>query len=166
MNKKLLYLLSFTLIIHLSISIIFILKPSIFSTKFSEIYNVYLLPGPFFRAEKVTHSYILCMSWKLGGEWTHPVSPVIDNFRAYNKSFNSTDLYRNRFERSLYQGVFLKGGLSPTDFKASKGFQDLSAYFINRYAPPATDSVRLFVVTKRTKAFRIQSDTVGVALKR
>ena len=161
MKERLPSTLFIALALHLLLSLAFILGSGFLSkTRVSRIYRTYLLPGPFFDADRIVDSYSLYVSWKSGGQWSGPVSPAMDNFKRYNERFNPGDIYRSRFERSLYQGLVLQPGRSAADISTGKGFQQLKRYLSDRYIPREADSVRLLITRKRAQHFMTTLDTL------
>jgi len=163
MKQKLTSLLFLGLAIHLFISAVFIIRPRLLAgSRLSEIYNVYLLPGPFFREDRIIDSYRMALSWKVKDQWSVPVSPAKDYFIRYNKHFNPTDNYQSRFERSLYQGLFFKRNLSREEMKKDTDFQMLTRYLAERYVPADADSFRIVLSTKKARNFSSNLDTLTI----
>ena len=161
MKERIVFTLFIVLAIHLILSMVFILNPgSLMKTRISRIYRTYLLPGPFFDADRIVDSYTLYISWKSGGQWSEPVSPAMNNFKRYNERFNPADIYRSRFERSLYQGLVLKPDRSVARITSEAAFQQLKRYLSDRYVPREADSIRLLITGKKAQHFRTTLDTV------
>ena len=161
MKERLTTALLIALAIHLSLSLVFILNPgSLMKTRISRIYRTYLLPGPFFDADRIINSYSLYLSWKSNGQWSIPICPARNNFARYNSRFNPTDIYRSRFERTLYQGLILKPGQSADGITRDKEFQQLKRYLSDRYVPRGADSICFLITRKKAQDFKTSLDTL------
>ena len=161
MKERLTAALFIVLALHLILSLVFILNPgSLMKTRISRIYRTYLLPGPFFDSERIINSYSLYLSWKSNGEWSSPICPARDNFARYNSRFNPTDIYRSRFERTLYQGLILKPGQTADGITRDKEFQQLKRYLSDRYVPREADSICLLITRKKSQDFKTSLDTL------
>src|SRR5260221_6407005 len=111
MKERFASTLFIALAVHVFLALVFILNPgALIRTRISRIYRIYLLPGPFFDADRIVNSYSLYVSWKSKGQWSIPISPAKESFKRYNRWFNPADIYRSRFERTLYSGLVLKQG--------------------------------------------------------
>lgn len=163
MKERLTSSLFIVLALHLLLSAAFILKPATLKkARISRIYRPYLLPGPFFDSGRIINSYSLSVSWKLKGQWSRPISPAKDNFIKYNERLNPTDIYRSRFERSLYQGLVLKGGQTAAGIARGKEFQRLKRYLSDRFVPREADSIRLLFTRKQALHFKTSLDTLYI----
>jgi len=163
MKERLTSTLFIILALHLFLSLLFILNPgTLMNTRISRIYRTYLLPGPFFDANRIINSYSLYLSWKSNGHWSIPICPAKDNFIRYNRRFNPTDIYQSRFERTLYQGLVLKPGQSAEGITRDKGFQQLKGYLSDRYVPREADSIRLLITRKKSQHFKTSLDTLYI----
>lgn len=152
MNSRLRGLLFIGFVLHLLIASWFIILPTLLpETRFSRIYKTYLLPGPFFRDDRITTSYNLFMSWKIGEEWSMPISQSQKYFMEYHKNLSPADLYRSRYLRSL-DYIFFS---TPT-----KNNQGYSRNSLIKYAPLDADSVHIIVTRKYAQEFSVQVDTV------
>ena len=161
MKERLPAILLLALAFYIAFSLLIIAGPrSLARTKVSRLYRTYLLPGPFFSQDRIVDNYSLYVSWKSQGQWSPPVCPASDNFRSYHTRFYPSDNYRNRFERSLYQGLLLKPGQTAAGIKAAPEFQLLVMYLSDRYRPGSADSIRLVFTRKRTGDSRIKLDTL------
>ena len=148
--------------LHVLLSFIFIFSPSFLKGKrFSKIYKTHLLPGPFFSEDRIVDSYMLSVTWKVNGQWSQPVNPAKENFAKYQKSFKPTDLYRSRFERSLYQQL-LVDSLSIAEISNKRKFQELKKYLIEHYVPAEADSLRVLITRKQAKGLKVNMDTLHV----
>jgi hypothetical protein len=151
------------LALHVLISLTYIVYPQFLGkSRISELYKVYLLPGPFFGDDKIINSYSLTISWKKNGRWSEPISPPKQSFLEYTQTLNPQAIYRNRLERALYQGLFYASGI-PTDSIRKKGeFITLTDYIGKRFVPKGADSVKLTILHRRARDFSMRLDTLTV----
>lgn len=155
--KQLVRILFLVFVIHILISLFFIVFPSlIMENRFSKIYNTYLLPGPFFRDDKITTSYNYYLSWKREGQWTEPINPSKEYFNKYYENFNPSNLYISRYIRSMDQLLFFDG-LSRGQ---TKQFSAMGPIVFNQYIPNDVDSVRLMATKEYVVGFTIKIDTL------
>src|SRR5688572_27430761 len=109
MTRKLLNLLFLGFVLHLLVSALFIISPSFFpETRFSRIYKTYLLPGPFFRDDRITTSYNLTISWRRNGQWSAPYNETREYFTEYYSRLDPRNLYVSRYLRATYQMNFFE----------------------------------------------------------
>ena len=161
MKERLTSMLLVVLAVHLILSMVFIVNRSfLINTRISKVYRPYLIPGPFFGSDRIINSYSLFVSWKLNGQWSHPISPSKDNFDKYNERLNPTDIYRSRFERALYQGIVLKPGQTAAGITLGKDFHQLKRYLTDRYVPREADSIRLLFTRRQAVHFKSKLDTL------
>ncbi len=167
MKSRLISILFLALVLYMIIALIFILGPeSLIKTRVFGIYTTYLVPGPFFTADRIGDSYSLHLSWKLDDKWSRPICPAKDNFNRYNERFNPRDNYQNRFERPVYQGLFLRPNQSAAGIKSAKEFQQLTRYLSARYVPQGADSIRLAITRKRAQHFKTSLDTLYIIVQK
>jgi len=161
MRERITSTLFIALVFYLLVSLAFILGPRfLMQTGVSRIYKTYLIPGPFFTADRIKDSHTLFLSWKSNGQWSRPFAPAMDDFNHYHDWFNPTLLYRSRFERSLYLDPVLKPSPSVTVMKDTKEFRQLMQYLSDRYIPRHADSTCLLITRKRAHHFKITVDTL------
>jgi len=165
--KKLSFILLLALVVHLVVSIVFILDPPfLHSTRLSTVYKTYLLPGPFFTESRIINNYALHLSWKVNGQWLPPINPARDNFNRYHARFNPADLYRSRLDRTFYLRLFLKPGLSTAEIKSRKEFHQFRQYLYDQHVPKEADSIRLTIINKQAKNSGLSVDTVYVVVSK
>ena len=163
MKERFASTLFIALAVHVFLSLVFILNPgALIRTHISRIYRIYLLPGPFFDADRIINSYSLYVSWKSKGQWSIPISPAKESFKRYNRWFNPADIYRSRFERTLYSGLVLKQGQSAAGVSGDEEFQRLKRYLTDRYVPREADSIRLWITKKKSQHFKTSLDTLYI----
>lgn len=165
--KSVFYLLLGLLILHLLISLVFIVNPPFLkNTRISKIYKTYLLPGPFFKEDRIVNSYTLYVSWKIDKAWTTPINAAFNSFNQYQSRFHPKYLYRNRLERTLYLRLFSEQGLSNHEILQRKEFSDLRKYLSDNYIPPTADSIRMVFVSKRAKDYDVKVDSIYLILSK
>ncbi len=165
--KRVFYLLQGSLILHLVISLVFILDPPFLTkTTISRIYKSYLLPGPFFRDDRIVDSNMLYVSWKVDNEWTTPINPAFNSFKKYHSTFNPACLYRSRLERTLFVRPFYKKDLSHAELLQERTFIMLREYLEVHFIPSTTDSVRMLFVNREAKNLEVSLDSIDVILRR
>ena len=155
--KQLVNILFLVFVIHVLISLYFIFFPSfIKKNRFSKIYNSYILPGPFFRDDKITTSYNYYLSWKKGGQWSEPVNPSREYFKKYYENCNPSNLYLSRYIRSVDQ-LFFFDGLSRGQ---TKQFSAIGPIAFDQYIPDDADSVRLIATKEYVTGYTVKIDTL------
>lgn len=154
--KKLSYILLLILSAHIAVSFVFILAPPFLNaTSFSRIYKTYLLPGPFFRDDRITTSYNLSTSWKARGQWSIPYSHSRKYFDEYYESVDPADLYRSRCIR-FFDQVFSSEKLLKGEIKQLSEFEKAMV----PHVPSDVDSIHIIVTRKYAIKFVVQVDTV------
>ncbi len=157
MIRKLLTFLFIGFVLHFLVSLLFIVLPTFLTeTRFSRIYKTYLLPGPFFRDDRVTTTYNLSLSWKRNGHWSEPFSHSRKYFMRYYESFDPSDLYTSRYIRSFDQ-VFFFEELAKGQ---TKQFAAFGPTIFKQHIPQDADSVRVIVTRKYVERFSVRIDTV------
>jgi len=158
--KKILGVVVILLAVHVFVSIIFIVFPSIPSnTSITKGYKRYLLPGPFFTESRIKDSYTLLLYWKADSKWSPPINPVLDN---YANSFSKLDLsllVRSSLERDMYEKAILKMDTSSLQASEIWEVQYLRSYMM-RYGPSSADSTKFLFVRSTTANFETSVDTV------
>ncbi len=166
MKKRLISILFWALVLHLIVSVAFILDPPFLnSTWISKIYKTYLLPGPFFTDSRIIDNYSLSISWKMNGSWMPPITPAKEDFNRYHTSLNPSDLYRSRIDRTVYSKLTLPDS-SITDIKNRKEFQQLKQYLFDHHVPREADSVQMWIINKQAENFMLRTDSVCVLFSR
>lgn len=165
MKQRVTSILFLVLVVHIAVSLMFILDPPFLnSTRLSRIYKTYLLPGPFFTDARIVDNYSLFISWKMNGKWIPPINPARDNFNHYHSTLNPTELYRSRMDRTFYLRLSFRDS-SKMDIKNRKEFYQLTQYLYDRYIPTEADSVRILIINKQAKNFNLNTtDSVNVVL--
>ena len=167
MKSKLISTLFVALVVYMIVALIFILGPGfLIKTRVFGIYTTYLVPGPFFTADRIGDSYSLYVAWKVKDKWSRPICPAKDNFNRYNERFNPRDNYQNRFERPIYQALFVKPNQSAAGIKSDKQFQQLTQYLSDRYVRSGADSIRLSITRKRAQHFKTSLDTLYIIVQK
>ena len=162
MTKKLLIVLFIGFVLHLLVSLLFIVLPTFLpESRFSRIYKTYLLPGPFFRDDRVTTTYNFTLSWKQDGHWSEPVNHSKRYFTKYYESFDPADLYASRFIRSFDQILFFE---ELTEGQTKK-FAALEPIILKQNIPQGADSILMIITRKNVEKFSVQVDTVLTHLK-
>jgi len=155
--KQLVGILFLVFVIHVLISLFFIVSPSLMKdNRFSRIYKTYILPGPFFRDDKITTSYNYYLSWKKAEQWSEPVNPSKEYFDKYYENYNPSNLYLSRYIRSIDQ-LFFFDGLSRGQ---TKQFFAIGPIVFDQYIPDDADSVRLIATKEYVVGFTIKVDTL------
>lgn len=103
------------------------------------------------------------VSRKVNGAWTRPINPLDSSFKRYSGGFNITALYRSRLERSLYYALVVH---SPSWDKQGQDQQieSLIKYIDNRF-PLHADSIRIVVISKYTRGFKVDTDTAVTVVR-
>src|SRR5688572_17953623 len=111
--KRLTTILLFGLLLHILVSFIFILSPSYLERlRVSKAYKTYLLPGPFFSAEKIVDTYSLSVKWRVNNQWVDGGNPVQEEFNGYHRNLNVSVLYLNRLNRAQFQSLLVEDSVS------------------------------------------------------
>ena len=148
------------LALHVATSLLFIVFPSWPAATFvSKAYKRYLLPGPFFTEARITHSYLLWVSWKEKEGWAMPVNPPLQNYARYFSNGDPASLYRSIMERDMY-----KKALLPDTTTVGPAAQDrpvyLKQYLRERYVPAHADSIKMVLTKQYTAHFQTAVDTL------
>jgi len=160
-------ILLIALALHLVISFTFILDPPFLNgTKLSRIYKTFLLPGPFFRDDRIIDSYSQYLSWKIDGQWTTSLNPAANNFHQYHSTLNPTHLYRSRLDRFLTSRLFKVPDLSSRETVEKSEFVELKEYLSKHYLPLTADSIRIIIINKQAKGFSIKIDSTHLIIAR
>lgn len=166
MKERLILALFWVLILHLIVSVTFILDPPFLkATRLSRVYKTYLLPGPFFTASRIVDNYSLTISWKLNGTWMPPFNSSEEDFNRYHSSLNPSNLYRSRINRTLYLMLTLPDS-STSDIKSRKEFHQLKQFLYDHLVPKEADSVRMWIINKQAENFMLKADSVSVVFSR
>ena len=153
---KLRKLLFIGFVLHLALAIWLIVLPTFLpETRLTRIYKTYLLPGPFFKDDRITTSYNLIKSWKDNGQWSEPLSHSMKYFNEYYESYDPRDLYMNRYVR-FFDQVFIYEKLSKDEPKQPLEFKNT----IMQNVPYEVDSIHVIVTKKCVEQFSIRIDTV------
>lgn len=167
MQNRFFLVLAAILIVHITLSLSFILYPSLLSkTRLSKIYKSYLLPGPFFSDEKITDNYTLEVAWRADGEWSTPQNFTERNFKEYQAKLNLSALYRSRLEQALYLNLLLSKKDQEAEITKRKEFTSFMEYFSEHYLPKEADSIRLTFVHKKVINFVVNKDSIEYLLER
>lgn len=111
-----------------------------------------VLPGPYFREDRIQSMGNFQVSGKIrGGDWSAWRNMEREHFMRYHDGFfDYGTLRRSRLERfmaqSLKQAVMAEPG---RDVHGLAAFQKLHNYMRRRYLPADVDSVRLMYVQKQ-----------------
>lgn len=145
---------------HVVISLVFIANPDFLSTQtVARVYKWYLIPGPFFYEEVLVHNDHVLVSWKMNDRWSDPINPSLKNFTNFLSGGNPNLMYQTRLESSFLIG-YLASVDSETESRREKKLELLKRYYADHYIPPGADSTRLVFVTKVTRSFTSQMDTI------
>ncbi len=167
MQQRVTLVLAIILIVHLVVSLFFIVDPPLLrGTRLSKIYKSYLLPGPFFSDAKIIDNYRLHVSWKVNDQWSAPRDYAMENFRSYQQKINPSSLYRSRLERTLYLKLLLPYENQEPELIKRKEFAPFIEYLDHYFLPIEVDSIRLSFVHKRAVDFTIKSDTAIYMINR
>lgn len=157
--KKIWRIVGLLLIIHILISLFFIIQPEVASDSwFAKGYKRYLLPGPFFVEDRIKHSHLLFISWKLDAKWSAPANPTLDHYRNFFNKVNPSLSYRSSLERDMYEKTLLK--VEQTQLSEIPDFEKLKVYIKEKYVPPYADSVKLHLVRSARADFKTTIDTL------
>ncbi|MFZ1809423.1 MAG: hypothetical protein WAU36_19490 [Cyclobacteriaceae bacterium] len=128
--------------------------------KIVDTYRRYLLPGPFFSEKTIDHTTLLNVSWKENGEWVTPLNPTLIHFNKFFSSWNPTQLYRTRLERSIYEDFQLASESNRINDLSYK-LKDLREYYWeDNDLQPDVDSIT-FIFLRRTQSnFQVTTDTL------
>lgn len=162
MGKKTLTLVLFwILVLHLILSVAFIINPSFLRGRLSVFYRVYVMPGPFFTDSQIIDTYSVNLSWKENDAWSLQINPSLESFRKIRTSFNPTELYRSRIVQAFYPRQ------TETFAKVKKPkFDHLKHFLFDRYVPEQADSVRIWFINKKAVNFAVKTDSVLVIIPR
>ena len=167
MQQRLPLVLAIILIVHLAVSLFFIVDPLLLrGTRLSKIYKSYLLPGPFFSDVKIIDNYRLHVSWRVNGQWSVPKDYAMENFKSYQSQLNLSSLYRSRLERTLYLKLLLPHEGQEPELFNRKEFIPFIEYHYEHYLPKTADSIRLTFVHKKVTDFTIKTDSANYLLAR
>lgn len=140
------YSLVTLLALFLLISLYLLLVPrSVFvSRKVTQYYNWFLLPGPYFRDDRIRVVSVLTISHKVGdGDWSEPRDVEFENFHLYHDGFTYSNLMRSRYERFLAKAFSQAAKKDTINIQSKKSFHELHQYLKFYYLPGDADSVRL-----------------------
>jgi len=148
--------------LNLLISLMFIITPSFLKgTTFSKRYNTYILPGPFFKDDRITTTYSYTLSYKSGRKWTAPVDESKEYLNKYYEDFNPSDLYISRYTKAKVEQIFWDG------FSNGKveQFHQLSSPIFKQIVPAKADSIRITSLKENVSRLSIQVDTITNPIK-
>lgn len=164
--KPLTTILFFGLVLHLLISFVFILSPSFLErSRVSKIYKTYLLPGPFFRADRIVDTYSLSIKWKIDDRWSKEVDPAGDDLRKYYREWYVPGLYLSRLNRAQFQSLLLANTSSAITINQNKDFLFLKDELIQRHVSPQADSVYFILSRKHAENFKVKMDTLQLLVQ-
>jgi len=167
MQNRLFSILAIMLVVHVLLSMFFILNPPLLrKTRLSKIYKSYLLPGPFFSEEKIIDNYTLDVRCRTDGEWSTSLNFAKRNFKEYQGKLNLSALYRSRLEQTLYLNLLLMNKNQEPEIMKRKEFTPFLEYLSEHYLPNASDSVRLSVIHRRVIDFDVKKDSIKYLLQR
>ena len=148
--------------LNLLISLMFIFAPTFLKeTTFSKRYSTYILPGPFFRDDRITTTYSYTLSYKRGGEWTKPVDQSKEYLNKYYEDFNPSDLYISRYTKAKVEQIFWDG----FSHGKIKQFHQLSSPIFEHIIPTDADSIRITSLKENVSRLSIQIDTITSPIK-
>ncbi|HEU5289928.1 MAG TPA: hypothetical protein VFU05_04740 [Cyclobacteriaceae bacterium] len=157
MAKKFRTLLFAGFMLHLLLLFFFSVWPNFLpETRFSIIYKTYLLPGPFFRDDRITTSYNLTISWKQNDQWSEPFNRAHQYFIKYYSNSNPRDLYVSRYLRANDQMIFFN---AISNHEKLPEFPVFSQAFLPS-VPTDADSLRVVITRKVAQNFSVRTDTV------
>jgi hypothetical protein len=111
----------------------------------SHLYDLYALPGPYFKDDQVKSAPHFYIAGKKGRVWESWRNPEMDNFNTYHQAYWHYDkLKQATLERAVARKFcrrVLKDSLG--DFTTFKEFQDLHTYFESEYFKEKPDSIRM-----------------------
>ncbi len=145
---------------HLAISSLLIVNPAILSSQMAgKLYKWYLIPGPFFYDEVITHTEYVLISWKINDQWTNPIDPTREDFKNFLVGANPNLMYHTRLESAMLNGYLRSMDLAD-DSRSEKKLDLLKRYYSDHYIPPSADSSRMIMIRKQTRSFTNRMDTI------
>ena len=148
LQKRLGYFLVAGIALYLVVSVYLILFPkaTFVNRKITQYYEWFVLPGPFFREDRIRYVPHFSFRYKdKSGTWSESRDIEKENFLKYHDGyFNYPHLKRSRYERFMARALSKKVG--PTEKNVplkSREFRELREYLKKNYLPPETDSVEL-----------------------
>lgn len=145
-----------TLCLHVIVSLAFIVFPTFMdSSLISKTYKRYLLPGPFFSADRVSEYQTSLLSWKVNGQWSEPIEATRNTYRDFFSSGDLTKMYQARLERTL-----LYYGAESDEIRKKEKLKILNQYYRSKYVPGNADSIQLIIIQKKSKDYSIRLDTL------
>lgn len=131
------------LYVLISLYLLFVPRATFLSKKVTQYYNWFLLPGPYFRDDRIRVVPHLTISYKLAtGDWSEPRNVEMENFRGYHNGFVYASLKRSRYERFLAKALS-RSASDLTAIQAKRPFKEVHQYLKFRYLPGDADSVQL-----------------------
>jgi hypothetical protein len=148
LRKRVGYFLVTGIAVYLIVSVYLTVFPKsvLISKKITQYYEWFVLPGPFFREDRIRYVPHFNFSYKdQSGSWSEPMDEEKENFLKYHEGFfDYPDLKRSRYERFLARSVWNKTrSKKTTDLTKSREFKELHAYLKKNYFHDGIDSVEL-----------------------
>ena len=166
MKQRLTTTILLLLTIHGLFSLAFIFDPPFLPpSRLATFYKVYLLPGPFFTESRIRESQSLLLSWKINNQWQPPINPAAENSNRYRTSINPVHLYRSRLEFALYRH-WRKPYPSLEKKERGKEEEQLCHYLSDTYVPKEADSLRIMILNRSVKNFRVKVDSLKMRVAR
>ena len=163
-KEKLTTVLFFALIIHLVISFFVVLNlPFYKHSRLAIFYKIYLLPGPFFTDSKIVDNRSLYVSWKTNDTWSVPINPAKENFNQYHRTLNPSTLYKSRLCQTIRQ---MLPDSAESKINEEKEFLPVKQFLYDEYIAKEADTVRLSIVNKQVKNFKVRKDSTQLILFR
>lgn len=162
MKQRLTTIIILLLSLHGLFSLAVILDPPFLPpSRLATFYKVYLLPGPFFTESRIRESQSLHLSWKIDDQWQPPINPAAENSNRYRSRINPVHLYRSRLEFALY-----RHWPEPYPSLEKKEGEQLRQYLSDTYVPKEADSLRILILNRSVKNFRIKVDSLQMIVAR
>ncbi len=139
------YTLVAFLAVYLLVSLYLLFVPrSVFVTrKITQYYNWFLLPGPYFRDDRIRVVPHLTIAYKTtGSNWSVSRNVEQENFFAYHQGTDYGSLKRSRYERYLAKSLN-QAAKDLQSVQQKRSFKELHQYLKYYYLPGDVDSVRI-----------------------
>jgi hypothetical protein len=129
------------LYIFVSLYLLFIPGSIFLNEKVTQYYSWFLLPGPYFRDDRIRVVPHLSIAYKTkSGGWSEQRNVEQENFLAYHDGLAYGKLKRSRYERYLAKALH-SSVKSTEDIQKKRSFKELHQYLKYYYLPGDADSV-------------------------